>query len=69
MYWGRVEAREVVMSDDRRRKRAVWVRAGRGVVGFWVERKAVSQLWVGCRFLVVARWVVSCWDLVLIFGG
>ena len=47
---------EVVRSEARRRKRAVFWRAGRGVVGFIVGRKVVSQVWEGGRDLVV-RWV------------
>jgi hypothetical protein len=42
-------ARVVVMSEARRRKLAEDVRAGRGVEGLWVERKVVSQDWVGKR--------------------
>ena len=38
------------------RKRAVFWRAGRGVVGLIVGRKVVSQVWVGGRALEV-RWV------------
>ena len=45
--------REVVMSEARRRKQAVWVSAGRGVVGRWVVRKEVSQVGEGVRPLVV----------------
>ena len=46
----------VVRSEARRRKRAVFWRAGKGVVGFIVGRKVVSQVWVGGRDLEV-RWV------------
>ncbi len=49
-------AREAVMSDARRRKQAVWVRAGRGVVGRCVVRNAESHVGVGVRDLVA----VSC---------
>ena len=45
--------REVVMSEARRRKQAVWVSAGRGVVGRWVVRKDVSHVAEGVRPLVV----------------
>lgn len=45
--------REVVISEASRRKQAVWVRAGRGVVGRWVVRKEVSQVVEGVRPLVV----------------
>lgn len=38
------------------RKRAVFWRAGRGVVVLIVGRKVVSQVWVGGRALEV-RWV------------
>ena len=44
------------MSEARMRKRAVFWRAGRGVVGLIVGRKVVSQVWVGGRDLEV-RWV------------
>jgi hypothetical protein len=46
----------VVRSEARRRKRAVFWRAGKGVVGFIVGRKVVSQVWVGGMALEV-RWV------------
>jgi len=46
------------MSDARRRKHAVCVRAGRGVVGRWVFRKAESQVGCGVRPLVVISWAV-----------
>jgi len=49
--------REVVMSEARRRKHAVWVSAGRGVVGRWLVRKVESQAVLGVRDLVV----VNCW--------
>ena len=45
------------MSDARRRKQAVCVRAGRGVVGRWVVKKVVSQVSEGVRPLVVVSWV------------
>ena len=48
--------REVVISEARRRKRAVWVRAGRGVLGRWVVRKEASQVGEGVRDLVVVNW-------------
>ncbi len=47
--------REVVMSEARRRKQAVWVRAGRGVVGRWVVRKAESHVGVGVRHFVAVN--------------
>jgi hypothetical protein len=46
----------VVRSEASRRKRAVFWRAGKGVVVFIVGRKVVSQVWEGWRALVV-RWV------------
>ena len=49
--------REVVMSEARRRKHAVWVRTGRGVVGRWVVKKVVSQVGEGVRPFVEASWV------------
>ena len=62
-----------MISEDKRRNKAVWVRAGRGVVGLWVLRKAVSHWWVGCKFLVfascVASWVARCEGWELIFSG
>jgi hypothetical protein len=48
----------VVRSKASRRKRAVFWRAGRGVVVFIVGRKVVSQVWEGGRALEV-RWVAS----------
>lgn len=48
--------REVVRSEAKRRKHAVWVRAGRGVVGRWVVRKAETQPAVGVRNFVVVSW-------------
>ena len=45
--------REVVISEASRRKHAVWVSAGRGVVGRWVVRKELSQDGEGVRPLVV----------------
>ena len=53
--------REVVMSEDRRRKLAVWMRAGRGVVARWVVRKAASEVGVGVRDLVVVNWA-DIWE-------
>ena len=50
--------KEVVMSDARRRKSAVWAMAENGVVSFWVDRKLVSQIGDGERNLVE----VSCAD-------
>ena len=47
--------REVVISEARRRKQAVWVSAGRGVVGRWVVRKEVSQVGEGVRPLVLVN--------------
>jgi len=49
-----------VMSEARRRKRAVRLRDAMGTRGFWVERNVLSQVGVGCRFLVV-RWERS-WE-------
>lgn len=46
-----------VRSEARRRKRAVFWRAGKGVVAFVVVRWVFSQVWVGGRALV-CRWVV-----------
>lgn len=61
MSAGKVEEgagrREVVRSEARRRNKAVRLRAGSGVVGFWVERKCASQGVVGVRDLEV-RWAV-----------
>lgn len=45
-----------MISEAKRRKRAVWVRAGRGVLGRWVVRKVLSQVGEGVRCLVVVRW-------------
>ena len=42
-----VDWRDVVMSVDSKRKRAVCLSAGSGVVGLWVARNAVSHAWVG----------------------
>lgn len=44
------------MSEARRRKQAVWVRAGRGVVGRWVVRKLESQVGFGVRDFVAVSW-------------
>lgn len=41
--------REVVMSEAKSRKSAVFVNAGRGVVDLWVRTKAESQVCVGVR--------------------
>lgn len=49
--------REFVMSEASRRKQAVWVRAGTGVVGRWVVRKAESHVGFGVRDFVVVSWV------------
>jgi hypothetical protein len=46
----------VVRSEASRRKRAVFCRAGRRVVGFVEARKVVSQVVLGGRALVV-KWV------------
>lgn len=54
--------RDVVMSDASRRKQAVWVRAGRGVVGRCVVRKAEIQVAVGVRDFVVVSWEMICVD-------
>jgi len=48
------------MLEARRRKMAVRLREAAGTRGFWVERKVLSQVGVGCRFLVV-RWERS-WE-------
>ena len=45
-------------SEASRRKRRVCCREGRGVVGFWVERKVLSQAGEGGRDLVLMRCVV-----------
>lgn len=45
-------ARDFVMSEASRRKQAVCVRAGRGVVGLWVVRKVESHMAFGVRDLV-----------------
>ncbi len=50
-----------MISDARRRNEAVCVRAGRGVVGRWVARKAESQVGFGVSPLVVVSWRVI-WD-------
>lgn len=52
--------RDVVMSDARRRKQAVWVRAGRGVVGRCVVKKAEIQVVVGVSDFVVVSWDMIC---------
>ena len=58
------------MSEDRRRNKAVDVRAGRGVVDFCVLMKAVSHCWVGWKFLVEESWIKSwvargeVWELI-----
>lgn len=44
------------MSEARRRKQAVWVRAGRGVVGRWVVKKLESQVGFGVRDFVAVSW-------------
>lgn len=44
------------MSEARRRKQAVWVRAGRGVVGRWVVRKLESQVGFGVRDFDAVSW-------------
>lgn len=60
------------MSEARRRKRAVCLRAGRGVVDFWVETKVVSQVGEGWRDFVVVMWVdswvrmVEGWDAMVV---
>ena len=48
--------REFVMSEARRRKQAVWVRAGRGVVSRWVVRKLESHVVFGVRDFVAVSW-------------
>lgn len=65
---------EVVKSEERRRKRAVWVMADSGVVERrWVDRDWVSQVGETGRCLVVRRWVVMCcwgsWDMVAVGKG
>lgn len=52
--------RDVVMSDASRRKQAVWVRAGRGVVGRCVVKKADTQVVVGVRDFVVDSCEMIC---------
>ncbi len=47
------------MSEASRRKRAVCLRAARGVVGFWVVRKVRSHWGEGCRDLLCEMCVVS----------
>lgn len=44
------------MSEAKRRKQAVCVSAGRGVVGRWVVRKLESQVEFGVRDFVVVSW-------------
>lgn len=44
------------MSDAKRRKQAVCVSAGRGVVGRWVVRKLESQVVFGVRDFVAVSW-------------
>lgn len=52
---------EDVKSEERRRKRAVWVMAESGVVVTrWVERNWESQVGETGRCLVVRRWLVMC---------
>lgn len=48
--------REFVISEASRRKQAVWVRAGKGVVGRWVVRKAESHVGFDVRNFVVVSW-------------
>ena len=48
--------REFVMSEASTRKQAVWIRAGTGVVGRWVVRKAESHVGFGVSDLVVVSW-------------
>ena len=48
--------REFVMSEANRRKQAVCVRAGRGVVGRWVVRKVESHVVFGVRDFVAVSW-------------
>lgn len=45
-----------MISEASRRKRAVWVRAGRGVLRRWVVRNEASQVGEGVRCLVVVSW-------------
>ena len=49
-----------MISEARRRKSAVEVSAGRGVVGFWVVRKAVSQAEFGLRDFVLLSCAAIC---------
>ena len=60
---------EVVISEANRRKHAVWVRAGRGVVGRWVIKKAESQVGVGVRDFVIVSWDMIWEEGFDIFGG
>lgn len=48
--------RDCVMSEASRRKHAVCVRAGKGVVGRWVVRKAESHVGFGVRDFVAVSW-------------
>ncbi len=53
--------RDVVISEASRRKLAVWIRAGKGVVGRCVVRKSDSQVSFGVRDLVEVNWV-DIWE-------
>lgn len=49
--------RDFVISEASRRKQAVWVRAGMGVVGRCDVRKVESHVGFGVRDFVVVSWV------------
>ena len=51
-----VLVRVSVISEASRRKQAVCVRAGRGVVGLWVVRKVEIHVGFGVRDLVAESW-------------
>ena len=51
-----VVVRVSVISEASRRKQAVCVRAGRGVVGRWVVRKVEIHVGFGVRDLVAVSW-------------
>lgn len=52
--------REVVISEAKSLKSAVFVNAGRGVVVLWVRTKAESQFGVGVRNFDAASWAAIC---------
>lgn len=51
-----VVLRVSVISEASKRKQAVCVRAGRGVVGLWVVKKAEIHAGFGVRDLVAVSW-------------